>query len=250
MAQRFKDHFSAQARGYARFRPQYPDGLFAAIREHVDDPRVALDCATGNGQLAIDLAGFCERIIAIDLSEEQLAHAAPHPRVEYRVAPAEATGLEDGEADLVTVGQALHWFDFERFGREMERVILPGGLLVAASYATCSIDERVDAAINRLYVDLLDPYWPPERALVEGRYAGIELPGEEVAFPELAMTASWTVDEMLGYLRTWSASKRYEQNEGHDPVALVEAALREAWGADERAVRWPLTVRASRIRKR
>ena len=247
MPRQFKDHFSAQAEGYARFRPQYPAELFAAIREQQPGLRSALDCATGNGQLALDLAKFCERVVAIDASAEQIANAIPHPSVEYRVAPAEATGSPNDAFDLLTVGQALHWFDFERFASEAERVVVPGGLIVAVSYATCTVDENVDREVAKLYTDLLDPYWPPERAIVEQGYAGIELPGTRLDFPLLDMSASWTVEDMLGYLRTWSATRRYERDHGSDPVELVEAGLRGAWGDACRVVRWPLAVRASKL---
>ena len=244
---RFKDHFSGHAANYARFRPRYPETLFAAIRGHAPAPALALDCATGNGQLALGLAGFCERVIATDASAEQLQSAISHPQIEYRVAPAEDSGLAPASIDLLTVGQALHWFDHARFAAEVERVIAPGGLLVCVSYANCRVNPEIDAAVATLYVDILDAYWPPERELVETRYSTIDLPGADVDFPALTVTKVWDVEAMLGYLRTWSASKRYEQDRGRDPVSIVEARLREAWGEGELRVEWPLTVRATRL---
>ncbi len=243
---RFKDHFSGHSADYARFRPQYPAALFTTIREHAGAPRLALDCATGSGQLALGLTDFCERVIATDASAEQVENAIPHRKIEYRVAPAEDSGLPDASVELLTVGQALHWFDHARFAAEAKRILAPGGLLVCVSYANCLVNPAIDAVVATLYVDLLDAYWPPERALVENRYSTIELPGAAVAFPELAVTKTWGVDAMLGYLRTWSASKRYERDRGHDPVSVVEARLRAAWGDGDRLVEWPLTVRATR----
>ncbi len=243
----FKDHFSDKSAGYARYRPQYPAGLFEAIRRYASEPAVALDVATGSGQLALDLADFCKRVIATDASAEQIANAMPASRVEYRVAPAEASGLPDHSVELLTVGQALHWFDIERFGQEAERVIKPGGLLIAVSYAVSSVSADIDTVVDRLYTDLLDPFWPPERALVESRYAGIPLPGEPIDVGSLAMEAAWSVDDMLGYLRTWSASKRYERQHGVDPVGEIESDLRRHWGPTVRNVTWPLTIRASRL---
>ncbi len=245
--QAFKDHFSERSDNYARYRPQYPAELFAAIRTHCPEPELALDCATGNGQLAVDLAAFCKRVIATDASAEQIAAAAQHPRVRYRVATAEETGLSDKSVDLLTVGQALHWFDHERFGHEARRVIREGGLLVCASYAVCSVTKEIDRIVDSLYTGLLDPYWPPERVMVEQGYAGIELPGSPLDLGTLAMRADWGVEEMLGYLRTWSATKRYRKDRGVDPVGMIAEQLVEAWGDETRSVTWPLAVRASRL---
>jgi SAM-dependent methyltransferase len=246
-ASEFKDHFSGHSAEYARYRPLYPDELFVAIRSAVPNRAVALDCATGSGQLALGLAGFCRRVIAADASPEQIASASPHPRIEYRVAPAENTGLGNASVDLLTVGQALHWFDHERFGAEARRVVVPGGLLVCASYANCSVTDDIDAIVKTLYVDILDDYWPPERALVESHYQSIALPGEPVRFPALKTRSRWAAESMLGYLRTWSAAKRYERERGEDPVTQIEAPLLDVWGAGLRTVTWPLTVKAMRL---
>jgi SAM-dependent methyltransferase len=243
----FKDHFSGHSAEYARYRPLYPDEFFAAIRRAVPKGAVALDCATGSGQLALGLVAFCERIIATDASPEQIASARPHPRIEYRVAAAESTGLDNASVDLLTVGQALHWFDHDRFGAEARRVVVPGGLLVCASYANCSIADDIDAIVNTLYVDILDDYWPAERALVETGYRSIALPGEPVPFPALESVSRWTAESMLGYLRTWSAVKRYERERGDDPVTQIEASLLDAWGPGVLAVTWPLNVKATRL---
>ncbi|MEO1246614.1 MAG: class I SAM-dependent methyltransferase [Pseudomonadota bacterium] len=221
--------------------------MFAALEEQLPAPAVALDCATGSGQLAIGLAGFCERVIATDASAEQIEQAMPHPRVSYRVAAAEQSGLPAASVDLMTVGQALHWFDHARFAAEASRVIREGGLLVCASYAVCEITPDIDRIVDRLYTDLLDPFWPPERGMVENGYADIALPGTPLALPRLAMSETWSVADMLGYLRTWSASKRYQRRHRADPVGLIAAELENAWGAGTRKVSWPLTVRASRL---
>jgi SAM-dependent methyltransferase len=243
----FKDYFSGHAAEYARYRPGYPDEFFAAIRDLLPSPVVALDCATGSGQLALGLVDFCERIIAMDASPEQVARATAHSRIEYRVAPAEDTGLDDGSVDLLTVGQALHWFDHARFNAEVDRVLAAGGLLVCVSYANCEVAQDVDALVQTLYVDILDDYWAPERVLVETGYQTIALPGEPVAFPELSCATRWPVESMLGYLRTWSACKRYERERGEDPVGRIEAGLLDSWGPGKRKIVWPLTVRAMRL---
>ncbi len=242
----FKDHFSAQSAGYARHRPHYPDALFAYLAD-LAGCRLAWDCATGNGQAAIALAKHFERVVATDASQAQIDAAIPHPAVRYRVATAEASGLENDTADLVTVGQALHWFDTARFFAEASRVLVAGGILAAWCYELCNVSPACDSAVERLYTAIVGPFWPKERRLIEERYAGIEFPGVELAAPSFEMTAQWTADDMLGYLRTWSACQRYRREHGEDPVERIEEELRRAWGSSRRAVRWPLTVRVARL---
>lgn len=243
----FPDHFSGVAEGYARFRPGYPAALFAWLAERAPGRGLAWDCATGSGQAAPGLAEHFARVVATDASAEQVAHAAPHPRVEYRVAPAERSGLPDGSADLVAVAQALHWLDLPAFYREARRVLRPGGLLAAWCYVRLTLsDPALDRAFAALYDDVLGPYWPPERRWVEEGYAGLPFPFREVAAPALAIEARLTLDELAGYLGTWSATRRHREATGRDPVPDAVEALRRGWGdpAAPRPVRWPLAVRA------
>ena len=123
---KFQDHFSAQADAYARFRPTYPDALYAWLAARVATRALAWDCGTGNGQAAVALAAHFARVVASDPSRDQIAHAMAHERVHYVVASAEQPPEEVMGADLVTVAQALHWFDFARFYPALERVLKPG----------------------------------------------------------------------------------------------------------------------------
>ena len=242
----FKDHFSAQSAGYARYRPRYPRELFEYLAG-LGRCRRAWDCATGTGQAAVALAEVFAEVIATDASRAQIDAAISHPRVRYRVANAEESGLPEGCVDLVTVGQALHWFDTKRFFAEASRVLVSGGVLAAWCYELCHVSPDCDRIVSRLYSDIVGPYWPPERRLIEERYAAIELPGTALGAPALAMNARWTVEDMVGYLRTWSACHRYRRERGDDPVERIEDELRAAWGAEPRSVRWPLTVKAVRL---
>ncbi|HEY6066574.1 MAG TPA: class I SAM-dependent methyltransferase, partial [Thermoanaerobaculia bacterium] len=177
----FPDHFSGVAGAYAEHRPRYPDRLFEWVAGLAPRRELAWDCATGNGQAALGLADHFERVIATDASPAQIAAAVPHPRVEYRVAPAESSGLAAESADVVTVGQALHWFDRPAFYAEVRRVLRPGGVLAAWTYGHCLLgDPSADAAMRRFYSETVGPCWPPERALVDEGYRSIELPFEEI----------------------------------------------------------------------
>jgi SAM-dependent methyltransferase len=207
--------------------------------------RSAWDCATGNGQTAIALSPYFERMIATDASAAQIESARTHPAIEYRVASAEKSGLPDHSIDLIAVSQALHWFDIDRFFEEAIRVLVPGGVLSAWSYALCTVEPAADAHILGLY-RMIDRYWSPERRLVEDGYRSIELPMPAIAAPDFTMTANWSAEAMLGYLRTWSACQAYRHEHGVDPVDSIEDALRSCWGPAPREVRWPIALKIGR----
>ncbi|HZW60275.1 MAG TPA: class I SAM-dependent methyltransferase [Woeseiaceae bacterium] len=242
----FNDHFSSHAADYARARPRYPDALFRFLAERAAARERAWDCATGNGQAARSLAAHFARVVATDASAAQIRAATPRQGVEFRVASAESSGLDDASVDLLCVAQALHWFDLERFFAEAGRVLKPGGLLVAWCYGGCLVDDACDRLVQGLY-RALDEYWPPQRRLVEDAYRGIELPGRAVACPPFAMHAWWSAGDMLDYLRTWSATTRCAAATGGDPLQRIAGALQDAWGGARRRVSWPLTVKASRM---
>jgi SAM-dependent methyltransferase len=244
----FRDHFSRAASQYAAFRPRYPAALFEALAALAPGRRLAWDCATGSGQAAIGLAAIFDRVVATDASAAQIGAALPHPRVEYRVAPAEDGGLPAGSVDLVTVAQALHWLDRGRFYAEARRVLVPGGVIAVWCYALMEIDPAIDALVRVFYRDTIGPFWPPERSLVESGYRQVEFPFEELALPPMRLEAAMTLPALANYVRTWSAVLRFHEATGSDPVAALEAALRPLWGDPDRPreVRWPLAVRAGR----
>jgi SAM-dependent methyltransferase len=243
----FQDHFSGHAEQYARHRPTYPPALFAYLAEVAPARRLAWDCATGNGQAAGALAAHFDRVVATDASPEQIAAATARQGVEYRVEPAEGTSLEAASCDLVTVAQALHWFDRPRFYAEVRRVIRRGGVLAVWAYDLMRVTPVADGLIDELAQVTVAAYWPPERRLVDERYATIGFPFAELPAPELDMTLEWTVEACLAYLRTWSAVRRFAAAQQRDPVAAVEAPLRRAWGGGRREVRWPLVLRTGRV---
>lgn len=245
---RFKDYFSSESPNYAKFRPRYGRELFAWLAGLVSDHGLAWDCATGNGQAAVPLSEFFDRVIATDASEEQIRSANPNPRIEYRTAPAEKSNLETASCDIVTVAQALHWFDLPGFYVEAKRVLKPEGALAVWSYNFLRIDPAIDKIVNRFYTDTVGPFWPPERKIVERGYRDLPFPLIEMRAPEFSMTAEWSVDDLLGYLRTWSASRRYQDKVGHDPVALIESELRSVWPNKGNAIHvsWPLACRVGR----
>jgi SAM-dependent methyltransferase len=244
----FNDYFSRQAIGYSRFRPRYPAELFELLAARVGDRHRAWDCGTGNGQAAVALAGFFDEVIATDASASQLAAAEAHPRVTYLIAHAERCPLPAGSVDLITVAQALHWFDLERFYGEVRRVAKPGAVLAAWCYGIATISPAVDRVVDYLYSDLVGPYWPAERQVIETRYETLDFPFDEWKAPALEITADLSCDEFLGYLATWSAVQQFIAHQGADPIERVVHDLQAAWvPGQRRVVRWPLSMRWGRV---
>lgn len=245
----FNDHFTPVTTHYAQFRPTYPEALFDWLATIAPARELAWDCAAGNGQATLDLARHFTRVIATDASRAQIDAALPHPNVEYRVAPAEASGLPEATVDMITVAQALHWFELDCFYAEVRRVLKPGGILATWSYGVQTVDEpRVDACVQTFYRDTVGPYWPPERRHVESGYRSLPFPFREISAPEFHMTATWTLPELLGYLRSWSATGRYLAARGTDPVNDLAVELASPWGDPpvRRRVTWPLSLRVGR----
>jgi hypothetical protein len=245
----FQDHFSRQAGEYTQFRPRYPRALFKFLATLPADRRMAWDCGTGNGQAAVDLAEWFERVVATDPSVRQIAHAEPHPRVEYAVAAAESCPLGPDTIDLVTVAQAILWFERDRFYQQVRRVGRAGSVLAAWSYGLASVSPQIDAIVWHLYEDILGAYWPPERKLIEDRYATLDFPFAPIAVPDFCMVAQWTLAELQGYVRTWSSVQRYLQAKQVDPLELIADELAAAWGTAvaRRDIHWPLYLRAGWI---
>lgn len=245
----FKDHFSTESPDYAAHRPGYPAMLFDALAALTREHELAWDCATGSGQAARGLAAHYPRVVATDASAAQIAAAPSHAGIEFRVAPAEASGLPDHRADIVTVAQAAHWFDLPAFYKEARRVLKPGGMLAIWCYERLSVEPAVDEIVEAFYGDLLGPYWPPERRHVEAGYRDLPFPFDELPAPELGMEANWNLDQLMGYFSTWSAVKAYRQAVGEDPLPALRDSLAAAWIslASAKTIKWPLSVRLGRL---
>jgi ubiquinone/menaquinone biosynthesis C-methylase UbiE len=245
----FIDAFSDTASRYASARPTYPAALFECIAGLAPARHCAWDCGTGNGQAAIGLAEQFESVTATDASTEQIGHALSHPRVQYRVANAEASGLPDHSVDLISVAQALHWFDLEKFYAEARRVAQPGALLAVYGYDWFYVSPQIDALVDRWLARPIEPYWLPNLRLLWHHYRTIAFPFEEITAPRLAMYVSWNLEQLLSYCRTWSATRNRIADEGEEFLADARDALATAWGdpAQARTVVMPITVRLGRL---
>jgi SAM-dependent methyltransferase len=247
----FKDHFSGHAMAYAHYRPHYPDTLFDYLAHISPSTEKAWDCATGNGQAAISLARYFDQVFATDASPEQIEAAQAYERVSYAVEQAEESTLDDSSVDLVLIAQALHWFEFEPFFSEVERVLKPDGIIAIVAYQFLNIDSDLDVVLAKFYYETIYEYWPPERSHIENSYRDIPFPFTELEPPHIEMTADWTMDQLLGYLGTWSAVRRYMDKTGVNPVDPLRTELGPLWGDEgkTRQVSWPLKLRIGKKTK-
>lgn len=249
-APEYNDHFSEVSANYNLFRPRYPTALFEHLDSICPEKKLAWDCATGNGQAAFSLARYFEMVIATDASEEQISHAEQHPRVSYQVTTAEDSKLPDQSVNLITVAQALHWFDLAAFYDEVRRVLKPGGLLAVWTYDLMKLEIReLEPLIKNFYENVVGPYWPPQRKLVENHYRDIEFPFQEQDTPKFKIESALVLEELAGYIRTWSATQRYQKDHGTDPVIELEKSLSQVWDEAEFpiTVEWPITLRVGTI---
>lgn len=240
-----KDLFSSHAKDYSRYRPSYPGALFQFLQKIVPNKKRAWDCATGNGQVAGELAGFFEQVYATDISINQLSHAVQNPKIHYTKQPAEKSNFPNGHFDLVTVGQAVHWFDFERFFAEVQRVLKKDAVIAVFGYALFRSNSGTDEIIRHFYENIIGPYWQPERQYLEEKYQTIGFPFQEIKAPAFEMKQTWSFERLVGYLNTWSAVKAYEKENKENPVALIRQELQENFG-EVGAVNFPLLLRVGR----
>ncbi|HEX3868195.1 MAG TPA: class I SAM-dependent methyltransferase [Gemmatimonadaceae bacterium] len=245
------DHFSVVSAGYAAYRPRYPLALFEAVVPLAPRRRLAWDCAAGSGQATIDLANWFDHVIATDMSLSQISSAPEHPKVTWYVAKAEQSKIASDTVDFIAVAQALHWFDQAAFFAEARRVAAPDGILAVWSYGSIEIDGELGRAVSHFEHDSLGQYWPAERNYVNELYATIRFPFDEIRVPPVQMEEHWTQQQLLGYMRTWSARSRYMATNGKDPVDEFEHDVAKLWrDADTpRTMRWPLTIRVGRVTK-
>ena len=243
------DRFSSQAADYARYRIDYPTALYDWLLPQVESRERAWDCATGNGQVAVVLAESFVRVDATDLSDKQLAQATPRPNIHYQAAQAEHTPFPPQRFDLITVAQAVHWFDHAAYHAEVRRVARPGAVLAEWGYNLCRTDSpAVNAALDRFHDETSAPYWDANRWHITDEYARITFPFADVQTARFAEKRHWSVADMLGYLGTWSAAANYaRQHDGADLTALVADELKHLWGPGPREITFPVFVRTGRV---
>lgn len=226
---KFKDNFSKQSSAYQKYRPSYPKELFLFLSNLTDKHDLAWDCGTGNGQSALGLTVYFEKVYATDPSEEQIANAAPHPKITYKIEKAESTDLDDKSVDLITVAQAMHWFDFEIFFSEVKRVLKPEGIIAVWTYGLPKISTEIDKLILHFQDKIVGEFWQKENQFVSEEYTTIPFPFNEIETPSFTFEKEITLEDLKGLLDSWSATQRYMKQNGKNPIHEIEPKLNKLW---------------------
>jgi SAM-dependent methyltransferase len=241
----FEDHFSELASTYSKYRPGYPPELFKYLASRCKQHQQAWDCGTGNGQAAISLADYFDNVLATDASKDQLEQTVQQPKIVFRNEQAEKVSLADKSTDLVTVAAAVHWFNFDKFYAEVKRVLKPGGIIAVWGYHLFNITPEINTLLEKYYKEILHDYWPERFHYIDTRYADLPFPFKEINPPKFEMMTEWNLDQVAGFLSSWSGTKIYQQKVGHHPLSKIWDALIIAWGDEKlnRKILWPLYMR-------
>lgn len=241
-----KDRFSNHAKQYAIFRPTYPKELYDCIFSHVKKFDVAWDCGTGNGQVARDLSTRFKVVEATDISEQQLANAYKAENIFYTKAD-EKTNFPDAHFDLITVAQAIHWFNISEFFKEVKRVAKKDAIIAVWGYSLPTLNPEVDKRLQEFYSKVVGPYWDKERRLIDAQYKTILFPYSEIRTPEFSLSLEWNLQEFQGYLSTWSSVQKYIQANQINPVESFMKEILPLWKSDRQNINFPLFLRLGKI---
>lgn len=225
-----KDNFSEKSDNYARYRPGFPPELFDFLETLLSDKKRAWDCGTGNGQVAKVLANFIDEVYATDISGAQLKQATGKTNIRYSQQPAENTNFPENYFDLITVAQAIHWFDFPQFYEEVKRVLKPSGYIAVMGYSLFKSDKETNKLVEHFHHEIVGPYWDPERKYLDEKYQTIPFAFKEIETPKFQLKEIWSLERLTGYLNTWSAVKHYEKQVGRNPVELIKDDLEKSFG--------------------
>lgn len=245
-----KDNFSKQSHLYAQYRPTYPTELYDWLLAHVQNKQKAWDVGTGNGQVAVQLAEHFDEVEATDISQAQVDKASPRPNVHYSIQAAEQTNFADLSFNLITIGQAIHWFNFEAFYKEVRRVAQPNAVIATWCYALLNISPDIDALIEHFYRHTTANYWDFERRYIDEHYQTIPFPFQEIKVPDFSIRVQWTPAHLEGYLNSWSSIQKYIGIHQSNPIPELMEQIAAHWPAEEvREVVFPIYMRVGRVEK-
>lgn len=240
-----KDRFSSGSQLYQLARPSYPASLIQEILKHVATPQFAWDCGAGSGQLTQLLAPHFDAVVATDISAHQLQHAPYFENVSYQVQSAEHTSFAEQSFDLITVAQAIHWFDFEKFYAEVKRTLKPDGIFAVIGYGLLQLDDiELNQKVIQLYTGTLNGFWDAERSYIDEHYQSIPFPFDEIIISSFQIELAWTGQQLWDYLNIWSAIKHYQKQLNLNPLDRLKQIILSQHTIN---VSFPILLRVGRL---
>ena len=146
------EKFSNKADNYAKGRPDYPVAVVDFIKTLIDEQPIIADIGAGTGKFTKLIADLGYQVFAVEPNQDMFNQlqitVADVPNAKTVLATSEATTLADQSIDIITVAQALHWFDLEKFKVECQRILKPNGWVVAMY--NNGVDARNNQAQHRI----------------------------------------------------------------------------------------------------
>lgn len=219
--------FSSRVENYIKYRPRYPQAVVDLLRCEcqLTPASVIADIGSGTGILTEMFLQIGNSVFAIEPNKEmrEAAERLLGSNTNFRsvAATAEATTLTDRSVDIITAGQAFHWFDRDKSRAEFLRILKPGGWVVLI-WNDRNISER---PFFKAYENLLVTYGTDYEAVghkhvdaeIIGSFFGA-LPFKQTQFPN---QQEFDLEGLQGRLM----SSSYAPEPGHPKHAPMLNAL-------------------------
>jgi SAM-dependent methyltransferase len=244
------EYFNVRSNDYKKYRPVYPKGLFDFLADTAPANDLAWDCGCGTGQATAALSDYFDKVIGTDVSKGQIKNAIKKPNIIYKVTSEKNSELKNKSVDLVTCAQSLHWLTLNKFYKEVKRVLKPDGIIAVWTYNLFRINKEIDGLIDKFYFDIIYSYWPEQRKHVETGYKELEFPFTKMSTPQFSMEAEWSLDQLIGYLNTWTGVQNYIEFEAFSPLEFIEKELQTIWNKNKskkKKIVWPLTLKVGKV---
>jgi len=244
-------HFHSGGQGYATYRPTYPIEVVQFLSDTCESRQLAVDVGCGSGQISVQISDYFDKVIATDISENQLKHADERTNISYHCEPAEAISVKSNSANLIVAAQAAHWFDLSKFYKEVHRISKPNAILALISYGIPFLDSAINTKFQQFYWQKTTSFWPAERYHVETGYTELPFPFEILPAPQFSIHRDWSLNDFINYLKTWSAIRNATESNKNKFFDEFCNELKVLWGNPEalRHITWPITIRLGRVRK-
>ncbi|KAK4319005.1 hypothetical protein Pmani_010090 [Petrolisthes manimaculis] len=251
---------------YSKFRPRPPTSLTPRIvsylKEKYDGPlTAATDVGCGSGQTTHILTSHFKHVTGLDISQAQINQANTlndNPHVSFKVSGAESLPFAATSLQLVTAGQACHWFDMKKFYDEVDRILVPGGVLALYGYLfpepiNTRADNKLKEILKQVYKEELSGYIQKGSEDVYlnnyklDKYNMIYYKHSQIRDESHYTDRTVTVADLTGYIGTWSGLQNFRQDKGEEAAQKVldhfESRVMSALQSTQTAQETELSIR-------